>query len=414
MPFFKKTIFTGFAPNLMKDDLTLALKYMFFPPAWSGWKVGEWPVAVEEWLKKYFATPYALTFDSGRSAITLALKAMGISPGDEVICQAYTCLVVVNAVKQAGAIPVYVDIDSSFNMDTADLRKKISAKTKVIIVQHTFGLPARVDAILEQARQGNIKVLEDCAHCLGAEYRGRKLGTYGDAAIFSFGSDKAVSSVRGGAVITNDAAIFSRLKNYQARLPSLPAIKIWQHLMSYPVWAFGKWLYSFFIGKFILQIAKKIYLIPRVVSNEEKRGKQPIYYPAKLANCLAELASQQLNKLELLNAHRRMLSLLYQEKIKLPKLIKPVLTEGAVCLRFPLLTDQPDILRARAKSNNIILGDWYNSVISPPDIDWEATGYTAGSCPTAENMAKRSVNLPTDINVSAKDAARIIEVINNY
>ena len=120
-----------------------------------------------------------------------------IGEGDEVLVQAFTCVAVPNSVLWAQATPVYADIDATLNIDPIDVEKKITNRTKAIIVQHTFGIPADMDALVALAKKHNILLIEDCAHSLGATYKGKKVGTFGDAAFFSFGRDKVVSSVFG-------------------------------------------------------------------------------------------------------------------------------------------------------------------------------------------------------------------------
>ena len=131
------------------------------------------------------------------------IKSFDITYGDEVIVQAFTCLAVPEVVIWCGAKPVYLDIDESLNLDIRLLEKSISSKTRIIIVQHTFGIPAKIDMIKKIAQKHNIILIEDCAHSLGAKYNSQKIGTFGDAAFFSFGRDKVISSVFGGLAFIN-------------------------------------------------------------------------------------------------------------------------------------------------------------------------------------------------------------------
>ena len=127
---------------------------------------------IQQLLKKkiqdFFNIKFCNVFDSGRSAIYFALKSLGAGDGVEVLVQAYTCVVVVNAINWTGAKPIYVDIGDDFNIEPADLIKKVTTKTKILIIQHTFGQPAKLDELLAITKQYNLKVIEDCAHSLGA------------------------------------------------------------------------------------------------------------------------------------------------------------------------------------------------------------------------------------------------------
>ena len=157
---------------------------------------------------------YALALSSGTSALIAALKAMGISRGDEVITQSHTFIATVEAIVEVGAIPVVADIDASLNMDPVNLKRKITKKTKAIIPVHMMGVAARMDEILKIARSHNIPVLEDNAQCCGGTYRGKMLGTLGEASITSFDFGKVLTTGEGGMVITNKESIFKLAREY--------------------------------------------------------------------------------------------------------------------------------------------------------------------------------------------------------
>ncbi len=197
---FRKPITISLSPNTEADDVFLAVKTIIQPLLW---KTGKATSDAEQWFRNYFSVEQAVSFNSGRSALLAILKAFGIGEGDEVLVQAFTCVAVPNSVLWAGAKPVFVDIDATLNMDPKDAEKKITKNTKALIVQHTFGVPAQMDKIIALAKKHHLILIEDCAHALGATYKGKKVGTFGDAAFFSFGRDKVVSSVFGGMAIIN-------------------------------------------------------------------------------------------------------------------------------------------------------------------------------------------------------------------
>ena len=410
-----KTIFTGFAPNLTKRDLSLALRFLLSPRHWREWRRGEAVESAERAIEAYLPVKHAIFFDSGRSALFFALRALGVGEGDEVLLQAYTCVVVVNAVRWTGAAPVYVDVREDFTMDPDDLEKKITAKSKVLIIQHTFGLPAQMDRLLAGAKKHGLKVIEDCAQSLGSSWQGQKLGTFGDLAIFSFGSDKGISCVRGGGVVTNDTGLDERLRDDQRRLPTTPWLKIFQHLMHYPIFAFGKAYYHLGVGKWALWFAKKSGIINRIIYRPEKHGRQVSFYPTQLPNALAAILLLQLAELELIIKHRQWVTGQYQERLRQNTRVQsPPEQEGTVWLRFPLIVHDPRQLHSLAKRQGIILGDWYQTVIAPGDVDMEKTGYRTVECPLAEALTSRSINLPTDRSIRAAEIERILVVINDY
>lgn len=416
---FQKTIFTGFAPNLRFKDVLIALKFLLLPWNWPKIIFGNYPQKAEEKLKDYFQSKYCFTFDSGRSALHLALMALDVQAGDEVLVQGYTCVVVSNAINWTGAKPVYIDVQNDFNMDVEDLEKKITSKSKVLIIQHSFGAPANLGKLLTIAQKYNLKIIEDCAHSLGTKYHGRLTGIWGDIGMFSFGSDKIISCVRGGALITNQDNIGLKLKTIQNNLQRSPLSRVLQHLFHYPVFWKGKIFYSIFLGKLILYISKKLNIINKIIYQPEKRGEPDIFYPAQLPNSLANVLFEQLKDLEINFAHRKKIAQIYNQEIKnqyikLPWQINNIDLENSVCLRYPLLTNYFTELKIYLKKQNIILGDWYRPNIAPYDIDFSQTKYQKGACPIAEELSSKSANLPVNINISLKDAHRIINAINLF
>lgn len=417
MPIFKSTIFTGFSPNLTGRDTGLALSYLFFPWRWSKIRNGKFVKLAENKIRHYFNIRQAFAFDSGRSALHYALKALGAEEGDEILVQAYTCVVVANAIKWTGAKPVYVDIDDGFNMSPASLESRLTNKSKILIIQHTFGLPAKLNELLDIAKHHNLKVIEDCAHSLGARYDGELTGAFGDIGMLSFGSDKIISCVRGGALITANDAIAAKLQSYYDQLtkPSLP--KTIQHLFHYPIFYIAKPVYNLYIGKIILKLAKKLNIINKIIYKPEKAGERVNFYPAKLANALANILCLQLDKIDELNRHRQSIARFYNEHLKNEQIVIPAQAgirkfENSVFLRYPILTENPKKLMAFAKKQGIILGDWYNAPITPGDLN--KTGYKAGSCPNAERLAALSVNLPTDRHINDKHAKMVVKIINSF
>jgi 8-amino-3,8-dideoxy-alpha-D-manno-octulosonate transaminase len=168
----------------------------------------------EKELAARMQTRYALAVTSGTAALTTALAALGVGPGDEVILPALSWYACFNAIVMHGALPVFAESDTSLNIDPADLGSKITPQTKVIMVVHSLGSPADMNAIMTIARERRIKVLEDCAQSLGGSYQGKPLGSIGDIGIYSFQIAKTISSGEGGAVVTNDPLSFERASRY--------------------------------------------------------------------------------------------------------------------------------------------------------------------------------------------------------
>jgi len=162
--------------------------------------------AFEQEVAAYLGVRHAVGVNSGTDALVIALRALGIGPGDEVITTPFTFFATAEAVSQVGACPVFVDIDSrTFNVDPDLIEDKVTARTKAILPVHLFGHAAEMDTILKISQRNGLKVLEDVAQAFGAEYKGRKVGTIGDAAAFSFFPSKTLGAYGdGGLIATND------------------------------------------------------------------------------------------------------------------------------------------------------------------------------------------------------------------
>jgi len=167
-------------------------------------------VQFEKELSEKVGCKHALLMTSGHAALTSAMVAIGIGPGDEVIVPAYTYIATAMAVLEAGAIPIVADIDETLTIDANDVERRITEKTKAIAVVHMQGLPCNMDAILAVAKKHGLAVVEDACQAVGGSYKGKRLGTIGDAGAFSFNQFKIISAGEGGALLTNDRLIFER------------------------------------------------------------------------------------------------------------------------------------------------------------------------------------------------------------
>ena len=159
-------------------------------------------------------TRYALGVTSGSAALQTAVAAFGIGPGDEVILPAWTWHSCFVAIVLAGALPVFAEIDESFNIDPNDFESKITPQTRLVMAVHLQGNPADMNRILDIAKRHHIRVLEDCAQSVGASYKGRPVGSLGDIGIYSLQINKTITSGEGGAVVTNDPLLFERASRY--------------------------------------------------------------------------------------------------------------------------------------------------------------------------------------------------------
>jgi len=169
---------------------------------------GSWNQVLEQHLAEKFGVNHAVAFNSGTSTLHAALEACGVGEGDEVISPALTVIMDTTATIHANAIPVYADINpDTFTVDPADIERKITPRTKAIIVVSLYGLPCDMDPIMKIANKHNIPVIEDNAQCFMSRYKGKMTGTIGHVASYSFENTKHISCGEGGAIITNDENI---------------------------------------------------------------------------------------------------------------------------------------------------------------------------------------------------------------
>jgi perosamine synthetase len=181
----------------------------------SGWvsSLGEYVDQFERDFSEFCKVDYCLSTSNGTTALHLALLALGVGPGDEVIVPDLTFIATANAVKYTGATVVLVDIDSkTLTIDAGEIRKAITKKTKVIIPVHLYGHPAYMPDIMIIANEFGLHVIEDCAEAHGARINGKIVGSWGDINIFSFYGNKIITTGEGGAVVTNNSKLYERMK----------------------------------------------------------------------------------------------------------------------------------------------------------------------------------------------------------
>lgn len=406
-----RPIAISISPNTDVSDVRAAARELARPWTWTD----ERDVRA---LEARFAARFggrAFAFSSARAGLYALLAAMGLSSEDEVLLQAFTCVAVPNAVQWAGGRPIYVDMDPrTYNIDPGDLRRKLTPRSRAVIVQHTFGIPCDLDEVSEIARRQGLRLVEDCAHALGGSHDGRELGTFGDAAVFSFGRDKVISAVFGGMLVVRDNALADRVAALYERL-RLPSRRWIAQQLFHPLATNTVVLPLYFrarIGVALLVGLQRAGLLSRAVAPEELRGGRPRGTLRRLPGPLARLAARQLDRLEALNAHRRAMAEIYCAE--LAGMAVPALHDARdvpVYLRFPVATWERDAVIARARKERILLDKWYDAPVAPAGVDLAAVGYAAGSCPNVEAACATTLNLPTHARIDAEDARAIAGLV---
>lgn len=165
---------------------------------------------LEREVAAYFDIPHTVACNSGTTALWIALSALGVGPGDEVIVPGYTFIASITSIIFARAVPVLTEIDETLTLDPEDVRRKITPRTKAIMLVHMLGNPGHIDEIRVIARQNNIFLIEDCAQAFAATYKGKYVGSFGDMGTFSFNFYKTITAGDGGLVATADKNLYER------------------------------------------------------------------------------------------------------------------------------------------------------------------------------------------------------------
>ncbi|HVW66828.1 MAG TPA: aminotransferase class I/II-fold pyridoxal phosphate-dependent enzyme [Candidatus Peribacteraceae bacterium] len=355
-----------------------------------------------------------VTFGSGREGLFALMKALRLQPDEEVIVQGYTCVVVPNAVNAAGMKTVYADIDrETLNLNIEETEKAITPKTRAIICQHTFGIPANAKKLRELCDKNGLALIEDCAHIIPDRSGPSEIGRHGDFILLSFGRDKAISGISGGAMVSRRKDVTEELRRLQSKARPLSRGTVWA-LLQYPLlYLIARPLYGLGIGKALLVMSAKLKMLVPIVTRREKLGDMPAVLHRMPAPC-AQLALGELHALQTINDHRRMLTKLYLEHGKMNGW--PVLegvTADLPLQKFPLFIAGADRIRATLKKQNVHLSDgWTGCVICPAGVDEAAAGYEDGTDPAAEAVCEQILSLPTHPTMTLSQAHTLIQLLD--
>src|SRR6266702_1284652 len=390
-------------------DCLVALRYLTHPRQLVD---GDAIAEFERAFAQQIGVRYAYSFCHGRVGLYGLLLALGIGSGDEVILQVPTHIVVPNAIRYTAARPIYVDCRlDNYNMDLEQAERRITPRTKALVLQHTFGIPVDLDAALELTRRHGITLIEDCVHALGATYDGRQVGSFGRAAFFSSEETKTISTTMGGMVVTDDAELAARLQEFQQSCTRPSAWQTFRYILKLVLY---HWMTEPHIHQYtraIYELVGKRNPLPQPTTDEEIYGKRPAIYEQRLSNAQAALGLRQLRRLESNVAHRRTIAAAYRERLaalgfRIP--VSPTKSDPA-CVRYPVWVEDPT-LTVRVARRRATLGTWFSSVLE--EADSPASGdYEKGSCPRAERAARHLINLPTNPRVTEKVVDAIISAV---
>jgi dTDP-4-amino-4,6-dideoxygalactose transaminase len=367
-------------PLIEEDDIAAVVDTLK-----SGWLAkGPKTMELEKQFAKYVGAKYAVAVNSCTAALHLSLVAAGLGEGDEVLTTPMTFASSANVVIHTGAKPVFVDIDpSTMNIDPKKIQEKITTKTKAIIPVHIAGHPCEMDEIMSIAREHNLFVLEDAAHAVYTQYKGKMIGSIGNATAFSFYATKNLVTGEGGMATTDDEALYDKIRVMST------------HGMSRNAWnrydEAGSWYYEI--------------LSPG--------------YKDNMSDIMAGLGLSQLAKLERMQEKRKEIADYYQVEFgKLPELEIPVERDYARhawhLYIIKLNLDKLNIDRGRfieeLKKENIGTSVHFIPLHIHPYYR-DKYGYKPEDFPVAKGVFERNISLPMYPKMSEQDARDVVDAV---
>jgi perosamine synthetase len=322
--------------------------------------------AFEKEFATYIGVKNAVAVANGTAALDLALKALGIKEGDEVITTPFTFIATANAILYQRARPVFADIDpSTYNLDPNAVLESITPKTKAIIVVHLYGQPCDMDAFLQIAEDHRLLLIEDCAQAHGAEFRGEKVGKFGDASVFSFYPTKNMTTGEGGMVVTDR-----------------------------------------------YEVAEKVRML-RDHGQSSKYVHEELGYNLRMTNIAAAIGRVQLRKLDLFNEKRTRNARKMIEGLKnLKSIVLPFVDSRVkhVFNQFVVRVEERDYVAKRLSEMGIATAVHYPKPVHHQPL-YRKLGYPEEICPNAIEASKKVLSLPVHPALSDADVERIIRAL---
>lgn len=384
--------------------------------------VGTANLAIEADFEKRFSgligDGQAVAFAAGRMGFFALMQVLGIRDGDEVVLQGATCSVMVNAVLRTGASPVYADIDTNtFGSSADDIVKVLSPRTRLIVAQHSFGIPCDIGPILELAKGRGIFLLEDCALTVGSKINGTICGNFGDAALFSTDHSKPINTLSGGLVYTRSSSLYAELKKIQSHSGSFSVRKqksLWHQLIlersyckpdSYGRMKLMQLIYSRLLGMTRSAFASEDYGSAASVGYP---------YPARIPEFLAALGILEIERWDRTMCARKeilesLLRVIEQCGEKLPGSYHDKSRE-IIPLRLAWTVKNAELVRQRLSSILETSGIWFMQPIIASNEPLENFEYEPGCCPKSEMIGHSIVNLPC--NISQESLVRLTEKLS--
>ena len=353
--------------NISDEDIQAVVETLKSPYLTCGPKVKEF----EQTICDYTGAKYAVAVNSATSALHIAMLALGIKEGDEVITTPITFLASANCARFCGAKVVFADIDpETANIDPDEIKKHITKNTKAIIPVHFGGQSCDMAEISKIAKEHNLYVVEDAAHAIGSEYKGEKVGSckYSDMTVFSFHPVKTITTAEGGAVTTNDENLYKRLCAFRA------------HGMHKDGEMLNDWRYEM----------------------------RELGYNYRMTDIQAALGISQMKRLDSFKQRRREIVDYYNKNLGLPHLIEKDFSNACFHL-YPVLIENRRDFYFKARESGLNLQVHYIPVHTQPY--YKEQGYKEGDYPKAENYYAHCISLPLYPDLTDDDLAEIVRRI---
>lgn len=324
---------------------------------------------LEKEIADYCGVKYGIGVANGTDALLLSLVAFGIGEGDEVITSPFTFFASAEVISQTGATPVFVDVEpNTYNLDVKMLEKKISSRTKAIIPVHIFGQMADMDEVMELAQKYNLVVIEDACQAIGAEYKGKKAGSIGNAGCFSFFPTKNLGGYGdGGVIVTNDEALANKLR------------------------------------------------ILRAHGSHPKYYHSMIGYNSRLDEIQAAPLRVKCKHIDEWNKKRSEKAKIYNEQLKATPLITPHHADNRNhCYHLYIVqSEKREELIDFLKKEGVSTGIYYPVPLHLQEV-YKDLGYEEGSLPVSEELAKRTFAIPLYPELTKEQQSYVIDKIIKF
>lgn len=350
----------------------------------------------EKAFADYVGTKYAISVGNGTDALVIALKALGIGAGDEVITTSFTFFATGEAISFVGATPVFVDVKpDSYNIDPDQIEAAITEKTKAIMPVHIFGNPADMDEINAIAKAHDLYVIEDAAQAAGASYKGKACGALSDMACFSFFPTKNLGCAGDGGMITTDSEELATI---------VRALRV------HGSGANGRKAKVLLEGGALEVEEETDQAVDNTVYNADKYFNYIIGHNSRLDEIQAALLNVKLPHLDAWNADRVRLAKAYDEAFKDTALVTPYAEEGMIYHMYILQTDDRDKVLAHLAERGIATGVYYQVPMHLQKA-FEDLGYKEGDLPVSEYLSGRTFALPLFPGLTDQEQERVIKTL---